>query len=44
LSPTWGNRVDRPISLLGIEAPGEEKKRDRVLIDAEIEALWAACR
>jgi integrase len=33
----------RTAPCVGIEAPGEEKKRDRVLIDAEIDALWAAC-
>jgi integrase len=33
----------RTAPCVGIEAPGEEKKRDRVLTDAEIKALWAAC-
>jgi integrase len=33
----------RTAPCVGIEAPGEEKKRDRVLADAEIKALWAAC-
>jgi integrase len=33
----------RTAPCVGIEAPGEEKKRDRVLTDGEIKALWAAC-
>jgi hypothetical protein len=28
---------------LGVEAPGQERSRDRVLTDAEIVSLWTAC-
>ena len=33
----------RTAPCLGIEAPGEEKRRDRVLTGGEIKALWNAC-
>jgi integrase len=33
----------RTAPCIGIEAPGEEQKRDRVLTDGEIKALWNAC-
>ncbi|MBM4124955.1 MAG: DUF4102 domain-containing protein [Nitrospira sp.] len=41
----WGMRrslVDHNPAAL-IEAPGEERERDRVLTDGEIRAVWSAC-